>query len=71
MGVCILPDINALMHVVPAIYNVLWTVMTVYMSDTCQIIQECTLSNALSLWEVLSVDQAKQLTLINQVIAIE
>ena len=32
-----------------------------------QTIQNCTLANALSLWEILSVEQAKQLTLINQV----
>lgn len=32
-----------------------------------QVIQECTLANTLSLWDLLSVEQAKQLTLINQV----
>ena len=32
-----------------------------------QAIQDCTLANTLSLWEMLSVEQAKQLTLINQV----
>ena len=32
-----------------------------------QAVRDCTLANTLSLWEVLSVEQAKQLTIINQV----
>jgi len=38
-----------------------------HISLNVQVIQKCTLANALSLWEVLSVEQARQLTLIDQV----